>query len=237
MGKKLSKNKPIVILGGMGPQATGYMYNLLIDLTVKKFGASEGHTFPHILMDSIPVPEFFADEKNKSVALKMLIKEISRLNKLNILCLGIACNTAHILLPKLDKVAKKPFISMIDESVLAIKRKGIKTVGLLASPVTIQSKLYQKKLSEEGIQTIIPNTQELQKIQIIISKIIAGKTNGENKRSLISIANKLVVKGAKGILLGCTELPLIFPLKFKVPIINSLEMLSMALLIKYYQKY
>ena len=236
MEKNNFKNKPIVILGGMGPQTSSLMFKMLIDLAVAKFQAVKGDAFPHILMESIPVPEFFANKKNKKLALEILKKVVSELNKFDILCLSIACNTAHLLLPELKNASIHPFISMIDESVREIRNRRIKTLGILASPTTIKSKLYQNKLNKAKIKILIPSKKELQEISLIIGNVISGKTNGVSKKSLVRIADNLVKQGAEGILLGCTELPLVFSTKYQVSVFNSLEILSMALLNKYYQK-
>lgn len=236
MGKKLTKIKPIVVLGGMGPQASCYMLRILIDLATSKFGATEGHTFPHIIMESIPVPVFFSSEKNKKLGLKILKDEITELNKRDILCLSMACNTAHMLLPELKILAKAPFVSMITESVKLIRKKGIKTIGLLASPMTVKSRLYQNECLRQGIKIILPKQKQLQNIGVTIGKIMAGKIAAVEKNIVTKIADKLILKGAEGILLGCTELPLIFPERYKKPIFNSVEILSIALLKKYYQK-
>ena len=60
----MNKNKALFIIGGMGPEASGYLYNTLINLAIKKFGARNNDDFPEIILHSIPVPDFIS--KNKS---------------------------------------------------------------------------------------------------------------------------------------------------------------------------
>lgn len=236
MEKINKQNKPLVILGGMGPQASVFMHKTLIDLAVSEFQVVNNHDFPHIIIESIPVPDFISNEKNKFLALKILSKRIIEINKSDISCLSLACNTAHLLLNKLQRHSKFPFVSMIDEVVDEVKKNEIKKIGLLASPLTIKSDLYQKAFKKHKINVLSPGSKDIGIIESVIKNVIAGKYSKSDKELLESIAERLKTKGAECIVLGCTELPLIFPQKFTIPIFNSVKILSMALLRKYYQK-
>lgn len=234
MKKKI--RKPIIaILGGMGPQASAYLLNLLIKLSVKEFGAKNDDDFPEILLDSVSIPDFISNHARENDALKLLKERVSFLNKIQPLCLAIACNTAHILLPELQKVSNAPFISIIEEVVNSVGKAGLKKAGILATPVTLKSGLYQNTFSKLSIECVEPQNRELKVLEIIIRNIIAGLSNNKDKDLLVAIANKLIDRGAEGIILGCTELPLIFPKKQSFPIFNSLEILAMSLLRKYYK--
>lgn len=228
--------KPIAILGGMGPEASHYLYKLLINLAIKKFDAKNNDDFPEIILQSIPVPDFISNEKDKDIALKMLKERTILLNKCNISCLSIACNTAHLLLPELQKNSKVPFISMIDEVCYAVEADDLQKVAILGSPTTLRSGIYQNKLTELGITPIIPNLSDQQILEQVIRNIIAGKLSKNDKEKLVLIAEKLHKQGAEGVILGCTELPLLFPKKYHLgKIYNSLNILATMLLQKYYK--
>jgi aspartate racemase len=225
----------IGILGGMAPSASNYMYDMLIKLSIQRFGAANNNDFPEIILYSIPVPDFISNNKKKVVARNMLIDRVKSLSKLNVSCISIACNTAHLLLDDLQKVSSAPFISMIDEVVNVIKKEGLKTVGVLGSPVTIRSKLYQEKLKSSNIEVKIPDNIKIMEVEKVIRNVIKGKSTNNDFKILSRITEDLVARGAEGILLGCTELPIIFPLQYKIPVYNSVEILCMALLRRYYE--
>jgi len=227
--------KIIGILGGMGPEASGYLYKLLIDLSIKHFNAKQNDDFPEVLIHSIPVPDFISSNKKRGEALQMLVERVQCLNKLNVSCLSIACNTAHVLLDDLRKNSDAPFVSMIDEVVQIVKDNNHKTVGLLGTPSTIRYQLYQKALEVDGILTIIPNTQQIKTLEQIIRNILAGELLIQDTKKLKNIADSLRNKGADGIILGCTELPLVFPSRYPLPSYNSVEILALALLRRYYK--
>lgn len=233
--RKRAKKQIIGILGGMGPQASARLLDLLIDLSIKEFGAKNGDEFPEILLDSVPVPDFISNSDNKSVALDMLKKRVKKINQLPISRIGIACNTAHILFDDLQKISKAPFVSMISEVVDSVNKAQLKRVGVVGTPSTIKSKLYQKALDKFNIKGIEPTESELRILDKIIRKVIEEKTTNKDQRRLRSMANSLKKKGAEGIILGCTELPLVFPPKFSLPVFNSLEILARALLRNYYK--
>jgi aspartate racemase len=229
------KKGAIGILGGMGPQASAYMYRFLIDVAKSKFNARNNDDFPEIILYSIPIPDFISSLENKEQALKMLKEKVGILNSFNVSCLSIACNTVHMLIPNLQELSKTPFVSMIKEVAVAVKKQNLKKIGLMGSISLINSGIYQDALGKLGIETVLPNKTELKKLANISRNIIAGKNITKDKVILKKIAESLKQKGAEGIILGCTELPMVFPGKYSLPIFNSVEILSMALLRKYYK--
>jgi len=227
--------KIIGILGGMGPEASRYLYKLLIDLSIKHFNAKNNDDFPEVIIHSIPVPDFISSDRKRGEALQMLSERVQQLNKLDISCLSIACNTAHVLLNDLQKNSDVPFVSMIDEVAQIVNDSNHKTVGLLGTPSTIRYQLYQKALEADGILTIIPNTKQIKTLEQIIRNILAGELLIQDTKKLTKIADSLKNKGVEGIILGCTELPLVFPSNYPLPVYNSVEILALALLRRYYK--
>lgn len=229
------KRKAIAILGGMGPEASVYMYKLLIDKAISEFGAKHNDDFPEIILYSVPVPDFISSNEKRDDALRMLKTRVEALNKMDISCIGIACNTAHVLLENLQKVSKAPFVSMIDEVASAVKRDKLKTVGILGTPSTLREWLYERKLETYGILPVAAEEQTYSMLEKAIRNVIAGKEGNKDGLSLQKIADTLYGEGAEGIILGCTELPLVFPSKYKLPVYNSVSILATALLRRYYK--
>ena len=214
----------------MGPQAGGYLYNTLIRMAVSEYGAKNNDDFPEIILHCVPVPDFISSDQQRSVALTMLKNRVRDADKLNVSCVSVACNTAHILLDQLQKVSKSPFISIVDEVVSSVARSKIKIVGIIGTPSVLRYKIYQKALKEKGIKSIIPTKNQITILEKIIRNILKGKKNKADQKQLISIANSLKNKGSQAIILGCTELPLVFPSKYSLPLFNSVEILAQSLL-------
>lgn len=230
----MKKNNAIAILGGMGPSASVYLYELLIKKAAHDFGAKNNDDYPEILLDSIPVPDFISDTTNSNKALKMLQQRIEHFNTVEVGNIGIACNTVHILYDKLQSVSKAPIVSMIEEVANRVHTTEIKNVGILGSFTTITSELYQTALREYEITSLVPTEEEMRTLEKITRNVIAEVRKDKDTKKLLEIADSLRERGAEGIILGCTELPLVFPRKYTLPVFNSVEILAMALLQKYY---
>ena len=226
--------KTIGILGGMGPEASGYLYRLLIEKAISDFDAKHNDDFPEILLHSIPVPDFIASDDKKHEALRMLQDRVRLLNDLDISCLAIACNTAHILLPELQRVTQVPFVSMIEAVISRIKRDGLQKIGILGTPSTLRTRLYKNALREAGIASVEPQIEDYPILEQAIRHVIAGTSGQQDKDALRVLADTLREQGAEGIILGCTELPLVLPTEYVLPVYNSVEILALELLKKYY---
>lgn len=230
------KQAAICILDGMGPQAGGYLYNTLINMAVREYGAKSNDDFPEVILHSIPVPDFISSDRNKSRALTMLKTRVKKVGSLNISCLSIACNTAHVLMDDLQKASSLPLISMVDTVVEQVNEDGLNKVGLLATPSTVKYQLYQSALGRYGIITIVPTGKQLRIVENIVRNILKGKMFLSDGKQLMTIANCLKQRGVQGIILGCTELPLIFPAKYVLPVYNCVEILARTLLQNYYKQ-
>lgn len=233
---KNGRQNIIGVIGGMGPQATGEFYRILINKSIAEYGAVNNNDFPSVVIDSIPVPDFISSQEHLSQARTMLIDRTKRLNAYGVGRIGIACNTAHLLLDDLRAVSGSPIVSIMDEAARLIAEKKITRVGLLASPMTYKTELYQTAL--KNIATvIIPNA----KMQSELDDLIRGVICGKNIMTLKTIAYPLIesfirIQKLEAIILGCTELPLIVDSPLSVPVISSLDVLADNLLAYYYNK-
>ncbi|MBN1168709.1 amino acid racemase [Candidatus Woesebacteria bacterium] len=230
-----NKKRPIGIIGGMGPFASAELLNMVLMVARDKFGARNDEDFPDIVLTSIPVETFFKDEKNFKSVLEKLQKKIQVLEQSGVSSFGIACNTAHILSDDIKKLTKMELVSIIDQTVKALDEIGANKIGLLASPVTIRSQLYQDELEKKGVEVILPDDVQIRILGKVISDLVAKRNIAKNRKLLLKIAESLVEKGAQAIILGCTELPLAFPKSFQIPVVNTIEVLADSLVKKYYE--
>ncbi|RJR15837.1 aspartate/glutamate racemase family protein [Candidatus Microgenomates bacterium] len=221
-----TKQKPIIgVLGGMGPQASAYFYQLLIEKSIRDFGAQNNDDFPEIVLDSVPVPDFIGDTKNLIPAKNVLFDRLSRLNTFGIDVICMPCNTAHLLYEELRMKSSAPFISMVKAVDIAVIEGSYHRTGLLSSTVTRDKKIYAGVTQKTTLVTVSNKEQVV--IEQVIRGILAGRDISELQKKIEDLSNRFVKRERlDSIILGCTELPLIFPKKFRVPAINSLEVLA-----------
>ncbi len=221
----------LIILGGMGPQASIKLHELLIAGS-QKFHDGAPESYPAILHVSVPVPDFVESKQKYQDALALIQRVCSELPLENASAIGMACNTAHLMEADLP-LSTTPFVSMIRAVVDQIEAARIKSVGLMASPQTIRTLLYHEALQAQGISVITPLKSEVAQLNRIIHAIIHGEEPANLRPELSMIADSLAARGAEAIVLGCTELPLI-GVDTDLPAIDSLQSLADAMLHKHY---
>lgn len=115
-----------------------------------------------------------------------------------------------MLLPALEARLGIKFDSLIAHTVDEIAGREIKKVGLLASPTTIRTKLYEKPLQVKSIEVILPSQAEIAQTEQAIRGVIGGAKPSTFRAAIEDIASGFERRGAEAVLLGCTELSVIF---------------------------
>jgi aspartate racemase len=220
----------IVILGGMGPQVSIRLHNLLIE--TENGLTRRPDEFPTILHLSMAIPDFIESREATKDAVNIIQSACSSVPLESASAIGIACNTAHLLLGNLTNIPRHNFVSMIEVVTDDISSRDLTKVGLLASPVIIKSRLYHDALSRRGIAVIQPAKSDIAVLNTVIHDVIGGVSPGLLRAKLTKIAAKLQSNGVDCILLGCTELPLV-GVDTNLPVIDSLSCLAQEMLKKH----
>ena len=140
--------------------------------------------------------------------------------------LVIPCNTAHYFYDRLRQVSPIPIMNIIEETVGYLKRRGIRTLGLLATEGTVKSGAYHQLCQKHEIQCVTPDEAEQEQI----SQIIYGAVK-QNKpadfSTFLRISQSLLNRGCECLVLGCTELSLLKKEGLNQPwYVDSLEVLA-----------
>jgi len=155
------------------------------------------------------VPDFISSKDQIKDAEGMLIQAAIGPESAGCEALCIASNTVHILLPQLKESVNVPFISMVDLVSDRCELLGYKKVALLGTPVLLESDLYSKALSSKKIELITPSEDQIETCDSVIRGVIAGNKEIPVKDKYVEVLSAMFDKGADGIILGCTELPLV----------------------------
>ena len=204
---KDNKHPVLGILGGLGPMATVYFYEMITAHT--KASCDQDHI--DIVINSratTPDRTSFILGKSKDNPLEIMVADSKRLKEYGVTLLAIPCNTAHYFYDMLTEAIDIPFLNIMEETAKYLKKCGVKKAGVLATQGTIDTKTYNRYLEECGVECIVPSAEEQALItEIIYGDIKLGKRADMEKFEKVS--RSLFDRGAQRIILGCTELSLI----------------------------
>ena len=220
--------KRIVIIGGMGPQASLHLHQRIIAGAAKQ-GARRNDEYPLILHLSVPVKDFISDHEVEA-ALNLIKRHLKTIKLEQNDQVLIACNTAHLLKNELEKFTGVKFISLIDQTIDSLNPNIDKTIGLIASPTTINSGLYTDLLRDKGHRFLTCDIDDLRVVEKCIRQVIANKQPDIFTKSIDPVIDKLHAQGANKIILGCTELSLIYSNDSNNYVIDPLEVVKEYLL-------
>ena len=222
--------KTIGLIGGTTWLSTVDYYKLINRKVNEKLG---GESSAKILLYSVDFAEYrkLAEEGKWDEMSERLCPLAKMLETGGAECLLLCANTLHIIANDIRKSINIPLIHIAEETVNQIKKSGLKKVGLLGTRFTMEKDFYKKILIENQIEPLIPGDDE----RIFIHNSIfdeLGKEifKPETKKKYIDIIDKLIKNGAEGIILGCTEIPLIIKQEdCPVPVFNTTEIHANAI--------
>jgi len=206
--------KVIGILGGMGPEATLDCF----DKIIKNTPAAIDQDHLRVVIDSNPkVPDRTAAIIGDGESpVPVMVAGCRALQRAGADFIIIPCVSAHVFLSETQQQIELPILSIFDAVAEAIDRDHpqIKTVGLLATTGTVSGGLFQKRLLQDDIRTLVPKETMQSKIMSAIYDIKnarATRKRSEITADLTAAAASLISRrpeGARGIIAGCTEIPL-----------------------------
>ena len=201
--------KKVGIIGGIGPASTLDYYSGIINGFRER---TDDDNYPEIVINSVNMTEMlsYVSDNDWDSLVDMLLTAIKNLSSAGAEFAAIASNTPHIVFDRVQKKSVLPLISIIDETCAHVHRKGCKKVAVIGTLFTMSSGLYTEAFRKYNITAIVPSEDEQRTIHgIIFPKLEDGIVVPEDKKKMLSIASSLLANNnADGLVLGCTELPL-----------------------------
>ncbi len=202
--------KTIGLIGGMSWESTAEYYRIINEAVREKVG---GLHSAKIVMYSVEFEEVRELHRagNWDEATKLMIDAAKRVERGGADFALICTNTMHKMADDVQANINIPLLHIADVTAEAILPFGFNKLGLLGSTFTMEENFYKGRLKEKyGIDVVIPNNADCQIVDnVIFEELCAGKIKGPSREQLKEIMEKLIHDGAGGIILGCTELPLL----------------------------
>ncbi len=222
--------KIVGIIGGMGPEASVLFYQRLTAATAA--GSDQEHL--HVVIDSnSKIPDRTESiREGSSATLDAIVVSARRLQVMGAHMLAMPCNSAHYWYPQISIRIDIPLIHMIEEVFKSIMVSGPGRVGLLATSGTASSGVYSKASGD--IELILPDEEEQARVHSAIYSIkgAAGQERLDIRADLLEVVEGLRGQGAEGIILGCTEIPIVIGQEDvrELPVFDSTQILVEATL-------
>ncbi len=221
--------KTIGLIGGTGWPSTVEYYRIINQEINKKLG---GDDYAQCILHSVNFGNMrrFRKEGHPEKIYEMFLNAAKNLAYSGADCILLCANTTHQFADEIQKHIPVPMLHIADAAAKAITSAGINTVGLMGTKMTMEMPFYKDRLAGFGITTIVPETEEREFIQTAIdNEILKEIFKPETKKRFHEIINRLHQSGAQGIILGCTEIPLIVKqADTKIPLFDTLELHAKA---------
>jgi aspartate racemase len=218
--------KTIGLIGGLSWESSKEYYRLINETVNEKLGGL--HSAKCILY-SLDFAECREIQRTRgwNEVTKILIHAAQRLEAAGADIILICTNTMHKSVPEIQRETHVPILHIADTTAEKIAEKRLRKVGLLGTKMTMEEEFYKGRIAERfGIDVLVPDKDDRDFIEtVIFEELCVGKMNASSKERFKEIIRKLVDNGAEGIILGCTEIPLLIKQEdVNVPVFDTTEL-------------
>jgi len=221
--------KTIGLIGGMSWESSLEYYRILNETVKEKLG---GLHSAKSLMYSVDFEEIekLQHQGDWDEATKLMIDAAQRLEKAGADFVIICTNTMHRMADDVQKAIRIPLLHIADVTVQKIKERGLQKVGLLGTRFTMEQDFYRGRLKRHGVDVITPDEAQRQTVHdSIYNELCLGMIKWESKEKFRKVIESLAARGAEGIILGCTEIPLLVKQEdYDIPLFDTTRIHAVA---------
>ncbi|MEY9910004.1 aspartate racemase [Catenulispora sp. MAP12-49] len=198
----------IGLIGGMSWESTAEYYRLLNQGVRDRLGGLHSAWVLVASVDFAPI-ERMQQSGDWEASGEVLAGEARALRAAGAELIMIGTNTMHKVYDQVAAAVDCPVLHLGDVTARAVRAAGLERIGLLATRYTMEQDFYRQRLADGGVESLIPDEADREQVQrIIYDELCVGVVTEESRELLIAIGQRLVDRGARGIVLGCTELEL-----------------------------
>ena len=209
LSKNSCKQRTLGIIGGMSWESTESYYRLINEGIKARLGNLHSADLLIHSVDFAPIEALQAQGAWDEMG-KVLANSGKRLQAAGAQGLLIATNTMHKVIDDVQAATNLPIIHIADVTAAAIKQQGLTKVALLGTQFTMTEDFYKQRLIDAGLQVLIPETGARAEVhRIIYEELCQGQLLDSSRQYYQQVTKNLADKGAKGVILGCTEIGLL----------------------------
>lgn len=215
--------KTIGILGGMSWESSLEYYRIMNEEVKARLGGLHSASLVMHSFDFEPLSKLLFESDWPALA-EILSGQARKLEEAGADCLVIATNTMHQAAPLIEEAVGIPLIHIADAAGRAIQQAGLERVELLGTRFTMELDFYRLRLKEKfGVEVLIPESDDRELInRVIFDELCLGLVEDGSRREYLRIIDELAGRGAQGVVLGCTEIPLLVgPKDTALPLLDT----------------
>lgn len=205
----MGKYQRIGIIGGLSAESTAQYYLEITRAYVRRFGDCG---YPEILILSLDLEPYhrWRDAGRWDLVAADLARAAETLREAGADFGLIATNTMHKVFEAVARTTGLPLLHILDPVIAAARGAGIRRLGLLGTRYTMQEDFGRERLASGGIETLVPPDREQAELhRIIVDELVKGQCLDPSRAAYRKAILRLAERGAQGIVLGCTEIPLL----------------------------
>jgi aspartate racemase len=193
----------------MSPESTVAYYEYITRTYTERYG---DYGYPEILIYSVSFQPYvdWPNQDRWDLVAEGLSEAAQKLVTAGADFILIATNTMHLVFNQVQAGVDVPMLSLLDATADAVLARGLQTVGLLGTRFTMERGFYQEALVGQRLEVLVPDAEDRAYVnRVIYDELVAGQIRDESRAGFLAIIHKLVARGAEGVILGCTEIPLL----------------------------
>jgi len=201
--------KTLGLIGGTSWVSTLEYYRFMNELVNEKLG---GGNYARLIIHSLNYGEVKKNNEsnNWQANLQMILDACENMKAGGAKGIVLCANTMHMFAEEVEEKIQLPVIHIAEATATAIREKSISKVGLLGTRFTMEKEFFKRKLAERSIECIVPDEADRDFIhQTIADELGNGIFKEETQSKYLQIIQKLTDAGCDGVILGCTEIPLL----------------------------
>jgi aspartate racemase len=221
--------KTIGLLGGMSWESSALYYRLINEGVRDRVGGF--HSAPCVMSSvDFAVVEEMQHRGAWGEAGQLLAQEAHRLESIGAECIVLCTNTMHKVAGVIAATVSVPMLNVIDVTADAIGASRLDTVALLGTRFTMGEPFYGERMAAHSITTLTPSGEDRRVVNdVIYGELVRGEIRDESRTAYQGVIERLVDRGAQGVILGCTEIELLIgPEDCSVPVFPSTRLHAQA---------
>jgi aspartate racemase len=214
------------IIGGIGPESTVDYYQSIISKFQERIGSKE--ILPELVINSINMYKIFEliSAGKEAELIEYMAGAVQKLAKAGANFAAISGNTPHLVFDQVQEMVDIPIISIVEATFIQAKGIGLGRMGLIGTKFTMENDFFKKPFISDHKEIFVPTEMEQEYIhQKIVEELEKGIVKEETQARFLEIIQQMVKRDQiQGIILGCTELPMIIKNNdLELPILNTTE--------------